>query len=203
MWTKKQILEPYLDGKTLQEIGDSWNISRERVSQLLKHKFQITKDQKEKHNHNRHRNKRRLYIQKNIEDKFAVYGQNGQGGGNWWEKKVFFLLSEMGFSVIPFTSSSAIDMIVNGWRVDIKGAFKPSMNKNKNGECTGYQFRARKKQLDFVEFFICCMNVNKRDIYYVIPREEWGGVVTNINPFGEKSRYKKYKNAWKQLRFPY
>jgi hypothetical protein len=200
---KEKVLKPWLEGQTLEQIGKRFGFSREWIRIILKNKLQVNKHQKNKHILNRNKfllNRNYLKVQKNMNLKNVRFGSRSPSGGNYWEKKVYRILLEKRFNVIIFGGNSLIDFIVNGYRVDVKGAFKPSLNKRKNGDSNTFQFRSRKKQRDYAEIFICCFNFNKKDFFYIIPSKDYLSEIISINPIG-KDKYQKYFNAWKQLQY--
>lgn len=105
----------------------------------------------------------------------------------------------MGHNVIRFKPLSIIDLIVNGYRVDVKSASTEQAPRT-NGNIA-FGFASNKRQRKFTEFFICCFRWNKTDYFYVIPSSDWTADFISISPqeSNRKTKYKKYLNGWKRL----
>lgn len=189
------IKEAYLAGLTLDELGKGVGLTRERIRQIIQ-SIGISNSEKEQHYLNRDRRKKRLWIKKAMSLKMSKFGSRSGLGGNYWEKRAYKIFHKKGYQVIIFGGRSLLDFIVNGFRVDVKGSFKIS-------ETGTFQFRARERQRKYVEFFVVCFDYQNVEYNYIIPSYDWNAECIRINPLSEKSKYKKYRNAWDLLEFSF
>jgi len=195
----RDMLKLFIDGYSFREIGKKVGLSNERVRQILIPK--ITIKEKEQHFINKKDRGYKLYIRKNMNKVFSKFGMSDGRGGNYWEKKAYEAFLIHGFNVIVFGGSSIIDFVVNGYRVDVKGAFVPQVTK-KDGVPV-FEFRSKEHQRKYVEFYVCCFNYEGKDYFYIIPNSAWNAEIITITPKSKlENKYKKYLYDWNQLQIP-
>ena len=95
MVDKNIALELYNQGYTLQKIGDRFNVSRQRIWQILKRNYALIK---------------------NHHEKKAIYNSNSRPSELYMIGKLF----KLGYKVEPQPYNHPFDFLVNGKKVEMK-----------------------------------------------------------------------------------
>ena len=206
---KKDFYNHFLKGYTLQEIANLHNISRERVRQILEERFSLSKNERVRHyvRRNLRIRKARISNRKVLTEKIGKLSGKSSfiDKGKFFENLVSEKLDNIEYWYIRLSQSSFIDFIINGYRVDIKGALKVQYpNKhNPNGKsmAPGFIFKSTKKQTMFCEFIICVYKWKGSFRFYIVPIKEIsesGIIIIMANPKRE-DKYSKYLDKWDLL----
>lgn len=200
------------ENKGLVTIANKYGFSRERARQLfeklygfhytiIKHKrMEIRKERIEKEGQ----------LKKDPTSKVLRYNVNGNVyKAAVAEKKVFDICAKIGYEIKPFLKSRAIDLVINGWNVDVKSAYKGVLANN-GAKTPIFHFNMSKIQLKTAHFIICYAEpINK---FFIIPKDQFPKGRAIFIPAREtsewllqghlrnsKNRYYTYLEAWHLL----
>jgi AraC-like DNA-binding protein len=202
---------------TLEAVGEKYGFTREYARQLFKRVTGTPYTSKFK--------KKRLLLKEekasmdcynDPRHKAAEY-QPGSlvGNGAIAEKLVLEKCEQLGYVVEIPCKQGPFDLIINGFKIDVKSAnvkssvlTKKAKNKGKKGRLY-YIFHTRKNQHDIVSFYICYGAPTK--VFYILPKcmvSEYGVIIPADNKtyrpsFNPKRKdYEKYREAWEILKYP-
>lgn len=212
----------FTQNRTLQEIGDHYGISRERVRQILGNTGDIvvrqrTKEKVEFIQNSTHQTNDQL--EKNLFSKFGIkfggrlykirsttrhaISGGAFGQGTEAEDLVSEKLNSMGIRNEQMPHHHPFDIkLANGKTIDVKAAFRPCVT-SKAQTNTMYRFGVGKdRRGDYCDFFICY--IKPTEDFFIIPNENVNMVQTlYINwPTPERSwaGWEEYHNRWDLLR---
>jgi hypothetical protein len=185
--------KPYFN---LKDIGDKYNLTRERIRQIYKkiygHGFGIVKKIKTKE----------CKIEISCINDPRRKTADWTPGSNLYfsaeiEKLFFKKCTEMGFDVeIPCRSK--IDIIVNDFLIDVKAAKKTRFINGSKNEYYHYSIsESQKKDADF----FACYHV-ERDSFFIIPNQGVRSLFLRVKKNEKstaKNRYWKFENAFHLL----
>ena len=192
---------------TLQDIGEKYGFTRERARQIFESIFgfkytAIVNVRKAKHEEV----KRERLSRRDPRAKFKRYKPGLAKKGAKSEVAVFNICAKMGYEIRPYVEGNTIDLIINGYKVEIKSAY--TTVKTSKGSITGlYRFRRLPTQriADYVvchavpinKFFVIPSSVISGDHFY-IPEKK---VMTWRNSKQVRiSHWYDYEEAWHLLR---
>jgi hypothetical protein len=157
---------------TLQEAGDRHGITREYVRQIFKESkgFSYTAVKNIKSDNFRRDKEASVSAKKDPRYKVSAYpvGSNVHKGA-LAENRVLEICSSLGFDVEPFHSGRQVDLVINGYKVEIKSAYK-SLLTHPRGKTPLYHFSLLESQ-NIVDFIICCAVPIGR--FFIIPKDEY------------------------------
>lgn len=198
---------------TLEGIASKHNCSRQNVEQLFERIFGFKYTViKKAHSSNRKREALSKYLQrKDPRYKLEIYSEGGpRYKGAVSERAVFDICEKLSYDVKPYLKDHSIDLIVNGYLVEIKSSYTAKTTTN-GSKTPLYHFVLSKLQ-KCADFVVChAVPINK---FFIIPRNEFsssghiyipekmtstwetenGGFITKTN------HWYKYLDAWDLLR---
>ncbi len=189
----KEIIED--PSSSLAEIGRYYGFSRENARLIYRkiYGFPYTQAYKKK-----------------LEARRKVRERLRQGGAvklkrkrRLYIDKVMQKAESLGFSAMTRSTGNPNNILINGYKVNIKGAPRP-IQVNKNGYFSISRTNLERKDCDF---FICLCRSVGNDTYYVIPYDAMPKYGANMpvdkHGQGEKrssthrsSKYSQFKEAW-------
>jgi hypothetical protein len=197
--------------KNLSTLASKHGFTRERARQIFEliNGFTFTVIKKDRTA--KREEKRLLDILKRRDPRQKLLTYHGQGNlvkGAISERRVLEICGSLGYEVGPFTSGAQIDLVINGYNVEVKSAHKSTVIKPK-GKTPLYHFTILPSQM-FADFVVChAVPINK---FFVIPRlaypksgaiyipeknkREWD---TKYHHFSIENRYYAYLEAWNLL----
>jgi len=163
---RKSRNNPYF---TLTQIGEKYGFSREYACQLYaliyKDRFRIDPNKKKKGK------EKEITCVHNPKRKVADYKQSGFIYQGAVTEKLFMCRCELLGLSIEIPCSSEVDIIVNGYSVDVKTS--KSSNQTSTRSKTKYShFQISKDQRELCHFFACYSEITND--WYIIPNEEQG-----------------------------
>jgi len=209
-------LQGLIDGnnQTLSSIGTKYGITRERIRQMfeLLHGFKYTvavRANSEK--------KKRIRVERRLAKRDPRYKvENFREGSNIYhgaesEKKVFDICAALGYEIKPYPTKT-IDIVINGYKVDIKSAHCTTMT-HPSGKTPLYHFHLLESQriADFVichaspinKFFVIPINEYPKCNHLYIPHTktmEWKAGRYGLCKQKRESKYYNYLEAWHLLK---
>lgn len=199
---------------TLSQVGEKYGVTRERIRQIFEllygFKYSVAVSAKGE------RKRRASYVdriaKRNPGDKVKNYTKGSlQYMGAESEKKVYDICASLNYKITPFEESRAIDLVVNGFKVEVKSAHTTCLT-SPSGRTPLYHFKRLKSQ-ETADFIIChAVPVNK---FFVIPnkdfpkagdlylpsikRKEWMAGNRLQVKVVSVSKYYQYEEAWHLL----
>jgi len=199
---------------TLQQLGDKYGITRERIRQIWERYFgyHYTVIVKKHQQENKEQRFREIQLRKDPNYKVVNYKDGLKKKGAFAEKKVLDICNSLNYIVKPYVDDQSIDLIINDCLVDVKSAYK-AYRSNGSSKTKNYHFHILKSQrkAEFVicyaeplnKFFIIPSSAFPKSDYIFIPEKpimEW------ISSHGAKqkryARYWEYLEAWHLLNQP-
>ncbi len=199
---------------TLCMVGEKHGVSRERIRQLFEllygFKYTVAVNSKSE-------TRKRIAHKKRIEKRNPNYKVENYVKGSLHhkgaesEKKVYDICSSLNYEIKPFEESIAIDLLINGFKCEIKSAYCTCLT-SPTGRTPLYHFKRMRSQED-ADFIIChAVPMNK---FFVIPKQafplagnlylpsvkskEWMTGRNKTVKMSHKSKYYEYEEAWHLL----
>lgn len=183
---------------TLQEIGRKYGFSRERARQIYKEifGFSFTVLVKQRRDQRIYEMKNASINKKNPDIKIVNYTEGTlQYKGALSEKKVLDRCRLLGYDVRPYTIDNSIDMVINGYLVDVKSSYT-GVFKSKSQKIPIHQFEVSDSQSK-ADFIIC--HIVEQDKFFVIPYGEVKPRTIYISKSKPSKHWGKYLEAWSLL----
>jgi hypothetical protein len=156
---------------TLESVAQKHGITRERIRQLfeLYYGFKYTVAVNTKSAGRKRMKYETIMSRRNPNSKVERFrdGSNSYKGAVS-EKKVFDICAALGYEIKPY-ESTAIDIIINGHKVDVKAAYKTCLTRA-DGITPLYHFRCSEAQR-FADFIIC--HAVPMNSFFVIPIDKF------------------------------
>lgn len=204
------------DNKSLADIADKYGFTRERARQLFEkiHKFHYTVIKKQRSANRLEKRQKDQQLRKNPCDKILRFkeGDNNQFKGALAEKRVFDICAALSYDIRPFTKGQQIDLIINGYHVDIKSSYTPTITSPRR---TSKQFHFsiseyQRTNCDFIicyavlinSFFIIPINEYPNADSLYIPEKPQSSWICNGMNKHRKSKWYDYLEAWHLLKTP-
>ena len=185
---------------TLQSIANKYSISRERIRQLfglIKGYSYTDALQRTKKSY---KNDIEIGCVNDPRYKVAEYvGTGSIGYAAKIEYKFYKICEKKGYE-IEISCDSLIDLIVNGYHVDVKSS--KTTTKTGRGKVKYHHYSTNIRQKFWTDFFVCYHLT--RDCFFIIPSKEVPNLTIYIsehktNYYTSKNRYWEYKDAWHLL----
>lgn len=150
----------------ITSIGDKYNITRERACQIYEivHGKRFSKDK------NVIKKEPEIICRNNPLYKAAEYKKLGHIYRSALIEKLFMCKCEMLGYDIEIPCNKEIDIVVNGYKIEIKSSFKPF--KLKRAKTGYYRFNISVNQRQHSDFIACY--VAKIESFFIIPNEDVG-----------------------------
>ncbi len=199
---------------TLIEVGNKYGISRERIRQIFEllygFKYSVVVSKKIE-------TKKRIAYKERIEKRNPTYKVENYKKNSYThrgaesEKRVYDICASLNYEIKPFEESGAIDLIINGYKVEIKSAHKTCLTSP--GAKTPLFHFARRECQEIADFIIChAVPPNRFFIFpnYIFPKgghlylpsvktREWFSGKSHNVKVSRTSKYYDYEEAWHLL----
>ncbi len=198
---------------TLESVGQKHGISRERVRQLFADffgfKYTVAVKNKSADRFSQIDIDRQLRCDPRNKVRTAPAGSLIHRGAIG-EKRVLEICASLGYEVRPYKEGRTIDLVINGWNVEVKTAFKTCLT-SPGAKTPQYHFQLSPSQriADFVVcypvpmgafFVIPTLRWPKSEHFYLpsSPRHEW--IIRGGGKRYSESKYYQYLDAWHLLK---
>jgi hypothetical protein len=190
------------NNESLSGIGRKYHLSRERIRQIYEevNGFKFTAVLNVRSANKKESRAATAQLHKNPTHKVNTYKKNSPiYKGAIAEKKVLDICSTLGYKVEAFTKDCSIDMIINGYRVDVKASYTPF--KNPALHVIYYRFALSNEQQKNADFIVCW--ISKNNHFFVLPKSVFPAGKSLYIPAERINRsainYYRYLEAWHLL----
>ena len=193
----------------LRIVGEKYGFTREYTRQIYEKamgfKYTVIKN----HRHSKIEDAKHAVsiLKKDPRYKAATYPRSCTiGKGADAEKKVFDICASLGYEIKPYCPDKSIDLIINGYLVDVKSCYKPRFTNTRH--LTPYDHFTISEKQHQCDFIICYSAATGR--FFIIPQKAFKGKdlwipIRKNSSWSSSSRYNtshwyEFDGAWHLLK---